>query len=176
MNKIKINKISKEVYQTKGFDEKGCYGCSCDDACCKYGCDVDKESLILIFENRNIIESKTGIKLENCFERKFSNDKEFLGKNSKVSKIGKNGYCIFHKKEGKGCNLYEVVLENKINRRLIPSICRMFPISWDKGRIIMYDEMGIEIPPTCNIFDKENATIKNIFETQKNEMEDIFEI
>lgn len=174
--KIKILKISKKCYLQKGFDDHGCYGCECDDSCCKFGADFDKESYDLVAENKQIIGEIIGKRIENWFEIKFSNDLEYLGKNSIRSIKGENGYCVFHKQKGKGCILYQLVSSGKItNRRIIPSICRLFPLSWNKSELIVCDEEGGTIPKDCNCL-KSNITRKSLFDTQKKEIDDIFDI
>jgi len=176
--KIKISKISKKCFLQKGFNEKGCYGCKCDDACCKYGTDFDQESFNLVIQNKDIIEKLIGKKINDCFRKTFSKDSEYLGNNSIRSVKGENGFCIFHSKQGKGCILYQLVRSGKIsNRRIIPSVCRLFPLTWDNGKLQVYDEQeGYIIPHDCNCIEKENTTKKNILETQKSEIEDIFDL
>ncbi len=176
-DKIKISKISKQSFIQKGFDERGCFGCKCNDSCCKYGSDFDKESYDLVISNKNLIEPLINKKIEDCFEKKWSNDNEFLGNNSTSSIKGNHGFCVFHNTEGKGCILYNLVNVKKINKRIIPSICRLFPLNWHKGELIVYNEQKKEvIPNDCNCVDLQNTTSKNILETQKKEINDIFDI
>ncbi|MFH1275681.1 MAG: hypothetical protein ABIH82_01065 [Candidatus Woesearchaeota archaeon] len=176
VNKIKISKISEECFQQKGFDEKGCFNCSCNDSCCRYGADFDKESYDLVLSNKNLIEPLIKMKIENCFEKEFSDDKEFLGNNSIRSLTGKNSFCVFHNSAGKGCVLYNLVNQNKINKRIVPSICRLFPLSWGDGQLYVSTDEESCFPKDCNCLHIKNVTSKSIFETQKNEMDDIFNI
>lgn len=171
MDHIRIFRISDEVFRHKGFDERGCYGCSCNDSCCRYGCDVDKESFELILANRQIIEETVGIRLEDCFETEWSNDDDFLGKNS-IRATKRGNYCAFHFQDGRGCVLFRLVFNEGLPKRIIPSICRLYPLSWDKGEIHMY----APIECTCNCVQSDNMGMKNIMETQKEQVRDIFEI
>lgn len=178
-DKIKITEISKQCYLHKGFDKHGCYNCNCKDLCCKlrkdrYGADFDKESYELVIKNKRIIEPLMNIKIENCFEKTFTGEKDFLGKNSIRSLKGKDGFCIFHKKKSRGCILYDLVMQKKVSRRIIPSICRLFPLSWEKGKLVVYNELkGEVIPVSCNCEDPKNHTKKNLLDTQKKEIKDI---
>lgn len=176
--KIKISRISKKCYEQKGFDEKGCYGCKCKDSCCRFGADFDQEAYDLVLANRQVIEKNIGQKIETCFETRPSGDPEYLGKNSIRSKKNESGFCVFHAKSGKGCILYKLVLSGEIaNRRIIPSICRLFPLTWNNGVLQVYDEQeNSTIPADCNCLEKSNNTTKNILETQKHELDDIFEL
>lgn len=173
-NKILIKKISDKVFSQKGFDERGCYGSKCQDVCCKHGCDVDFDSYKIIFKNRKIIEKELNDKLENCFEKRFYNSKEFLGGKVVRSKKMENGFCAFHNKQGKGCVLYKLVSKKKIDKKAVPSICKLFPISWENGKLCLYSEDGDIIPKSCNVFEKNNKTKKSIFQTQEKEIKDIF--
>ncbi|NUM37158.1 MAG: hypothetical protein HUU50_21655 [Candidatus Brocadiae bacterium] len=176
-NKIKILKISQKCYSQRGFDDRGCYGCKCDDSCCKYGADFDKTSYDLVIQYRHLIEPLIHQQIEKCFENNFSGDPEFLGQNSIRSLLGENGFCSFHKKNAKGCILYELALGKKIDKRIIPSICRLFPLSWFHGELLVYHEQpNAVIPHDCNCIETENSTFKNILETQKNEILDIFDL
>ncbi len=223
-DKIKITKISKLCFAQKGFEKNGCLRCNCKDSCCKdTGADFDKESYDFVMSHKNLIEPLIKEKIENCFKKSWSRDKEFLGKNSIRSVKGDRGYCIFHNPKGKGCILYNLVNTNKINptsgqapryqgeffmssigsaddliaialhprgkprgvrapiinKRIVPSICRLFPLSWEHGKLIVYTEQkekGCVIPRDCNCVKSENTTSKNILETQKNAINDIFDI
>jgi hypothetical protein len=74
--------------------------------------------------------------------------------------------------------LYQLVQSEKIkNKRIIPSICRLFPLTWDNKELKVYDEQqGCIIPTDCNCIESSNKTKDNIFETQKQEINDIFDI
>jgi hypothetical protein len=170
MNKIIIKKISKEVCEQNGFDNRGCYGTPCNDSCCIGGCDVDKESYDLIMENRKDIEQELGIKSKKFFKGKWSNDKDYLGENSIESQERTDGQCVFHLAEGKGCVLYKLVNEKKINRRMIPTICRVYPLNWDNGLLYIDGDMEKTCNCTCN------QSKEKILKTQEKELDDVFDI
>ena len=181
-SKIKISRISEKCYTHKGFDSRGCYGCSCNDSCCKNGADFDKEAYDLVIQNKTFIEPLVEAKVEDCFESKFSNDKAFLGEDSVASLISTNGFCVFHNKNGKGCTLFELSVTKGIDIRIIPSTCRLFPLSWENGSLIVYDEMeNIDnyllstIPIDCNCMEPENTTSNGLLNTQKTVIDDIFD-
>lgn len=179
-NKIKISKISSQCFQQKGFDERSCFGCGCNDSCCKFGADFDKESYDLVVAHRELIEPLIARRIEDCFDQCFSNDEEFLGANSIRSVIGETGFCSFHNRTGKGCVLYQLVYANGITRRILPSICKLFPLSWRKGELLYYTEIGDDnmpaLPADCNCADAGNQTLRTILLTQANEINDLFEI
>ncbi len=171
MKKITISEIASEVYSFRGFDHVGCHGCGCDDACCVYGADFDKESYQLVIKNRDLVEGRTGTKVEDCFTGEWSGDREFLGGDNTASRVGSSGYCMFHVPAGKGCVLFNLVMERGLPRRMIPSICRLYPLTWSDGELMIAEDLY----PRCNCTYR-NRTTSNLLETQKHEMEDIFDI
>ena len=172
MDKINISKISKKVFFKKGFDSVGCHTSSCDDSCCNGSAAVDKEAYDLIIQHRELIEKELGVKLEECFYGEWSGDKEFLGGNSIGTNQDDDYFCMFRLPNRKGCVLYKLVMEGRIKRRIIPSICRLYPLTWDDGELCFED--GIE--PECRCLHKANGSSKSIFETQIKEIKDIFRI
>jgi len=174
MKKIKISRISEEVYSQRGFDEKGCIGSACQDMCCAYGADVDKESYDLIREHRAKIERISRSRFEDFFEQEWSGDKDFLGGNSIRSKAGKDGSCVFRLPGQKGCVLFKLATEERLPGRIIPSICRLFPITWNNETLEYYERENI--PVTCSCLEEKNSTERTIYETQQEAIDDIFEI
>ena len=174
MQKIKITKISDEIYSLKGFDEQGCLGSQCRDLCCAYGADVDKEAYELIEEHREKIERISDTRFEDFFEPAWSGEKDFLGGNSIRSKVGSAGCCIFRLLGQKGCVLFKLAAEEHLSRRIIPSICRLFPLTWNNEALEYYEKENI--PVTCNCLELRNRTERSVFETQQEAIDDIFEI
>ena len=172
MSKITIRRISRGVFSQKGFDDRGCYGSACGDDCCRYGCDVDRESYGLIVANGSVVEALTGRPVGDCFRGGWSGDPEFLGGDSIESAVREDGYCAFHERGGKGCVLYRLAEERGLPRRIIPSICRLYPITWGYGDLFVTDDME----PGCNCAAPDNRTQKSVFETQRREIEDILDL
>jgi hypothetical protein len=176
MDKIKIKKILKKVYEQKGFGDgpfSACLTCKCGSGgkgadCCQYGVYADKESYDLIIKHRNLLEPKIGLKIEECFDDEWTDDTEFLGGKAIGTKT-KNGTCIFNTRPGSGSEIIKTVMRNKLPKRMIPSGCRLYPITWDKGKIFLE-----KIRKNCVCVSKKNKTKKSIFETQKKELKDIF--
>lgn len=171
MKKIRITSIDKSVYSLRGIDKTGCFHTECEDECCRYGADVDKESYDLILKNKGIIEKEIGHKIERCFKKRWLDDEHYLGGNAIETRVGRSGFCMFHVPNGKGCALYRLVSERDLPRRLIPSICRLYPLTWADGELTVADD----IYPTCNCM-KKDAFKLSILTTQKKEIEDIFHI
>jgi len=173
-DKIKISKISKKCYSQKGFDDRGCYGSSCGDSCCKYGADFDKAAYDLVMRHREAIEPLIDKNIEECFHPRFESDSEYLGGRAVRSLKDNSGFCVFHSKTGKGCVLYSLVNSGDVSKRIIPSICRLFPLSWGDGELVVCDRG--DMPDDCNCNELQNNTARILLETQKHEIEDIFDV
>jgi len=172
MEKIPVKSISKECHTRKGFGAN-CLAASCNDACCRYGADFDKTSYEIVFSHRELIEAAIGVKLEECFDPEWLGEKEYLGGDCTCSRVLSSGYCAFHSPKGRGCVLYELVNEKGLSRRAIPSICRLYPLTWDDGHLMVYDEDGEEFEKGCACSDPALMSPKSLFETQKDEIRDI---
>ncbi|MCX6710161.1 MAG: hypothetical protein NTV63_04405 [Candidatus Woesearchaeota archaeon] len=171
MHKIKISRIQKKIFSHKGFDPCGCYGSSCNDSCCSEGADIDRESYALIIKHRKEIEALIKSSVGKCFSRKWGRDDEYLGKGYIRSRM-KKGFCIFHLSGEKGCALFRLSQKKGISRRIIPSICRLYPLSWNKGRLYIHKS----IKSGCGCLSSKSELSKSVFETQKKEIDEIFKI
>ena len=81
-----------------------------------------------------------------------------------------NGTCSLHHPDGKGCVLFQVMVEARAPRRLVPSTCRLYPLTWNNGIIELFK--GIE--PNCNCLAADNCGTRQLLETQREAIEDIF--
>jgi len=180
MDKIKIKKISKKVYQQRGFPSTpfvSCLTCMCGDdklggACCDGGVYMDKETFDILSKpkHKRELEKRTGVEFRDCFFKKWSNDSDFLGGNGLLTRT-KNGTCIFRSKTKLGCEIVEMILQKKLPSRAIPSACRLYPVTWNCGKLCIDD-----IRENCVCANKKNKAKKSIFETQKKEIKDIFDL
>lgn len=168
MNKIVITKIADEILSHKGFDQRGCYGCMCNDTCCASGADVDRETYDMIMAHRQAIEQVLQISLDVCFEKEWLGQTDFLGENA-ISTTIRNGICALHLPNGRGCALFYLAMRDNLPRRLIPSTCRLYPLTWQNGELALFNG----IAPSCNCLDTENCGVKTLWETQQEAIEDI---
>jgi len=171
MGKIDIVIVSDAVFSHKGFDERGCYGSQCNDACCRMGADVDRESYDLIMQHREAIQQRLGRNLDACFEKEWSGQPDFLG-NDSIATIILNGFCALHLSGGRGCVLFQFVTEAHLPKRMVPSTCRLYPVTWNNGTVELFK--GIE--NTCNCLDPGNGATRKLWDTQKEAIEDIFSV
>jgi len=169
MEKIEIVHVTENIYTHRGFSEKGCYSSPCMDNCCRKGCDTDKETYELIMQQKDEIEKILDRSIEECFEKEWSGQTDFLGGNS-ISSTVINGTCSFHTCNGKGCVLWQMVFQQNCSRRIIPSTCRLYPITWDNGTMKLIDTIEKE----CDCLKPCNHLATNLWKTQKEAIDDIF--
>lgn len=174
--KIPLCRVHEEVHSANGFSSGGCINSECKDLCCMGGAEFDRRSHELVIEHWGRIKQLIGKDMppEECFEGKWLNDSEYVGNNAVDSKVDPmTGYCIFHLPSGKGCSLFRLVFSEGLPKGLIPSICRLFPVTWDKGALIVTPKS--DIPPTCECISSKKKRL-SLFETQRHAIEDIFEL
>lgn len=184
-SKLKLTSISDKARKHKGFSGGpfgGCLHCPCGvdgkgGACCRYGCEVDGASYELLFENRDLVEAVVGTPLETCFEGPMIIDNDYLGGRYIMSNINPaNGYCVFHNKTEKGCALFSLMKEKNLPARIMPAICRLYPLTWNEGHMFLYDEVVGSIEVNCDCTLVSNETRKLLIETQLEEILDIFDL
>lgn len=176
MDKIPIRKVSKKIYKLKGFPSgpfSNCLNCKCGKdkkggACCKHGVFVDKESYDLIIKHKKHFEKVLRIKIEKCFSKSFIKESDYLGKKA-IGTKQRNHKCAFISNNGKGCEIVKYVYKNNLSHRMIPSPCRIYPLTWDNGKLYVGD-----IKEGCVCIDKNNKTKKSIYQTHKKEIKNIF--
>lgn len=171
---IPITRVSPQVHRLKGFPSGpfcACLTCMCGEdgrggACCDEGVYADKESYDLIIRHGKRLEAVVG-PVEACFERRWKkDDDEYLGKKA-IGTRTRNGMCMFRK--GGRCAIVELVLKEGLPRRMIPSACRIYPLTWDKGVLKL-----CRLRKRCVCVDRDNRTRRSIFQTQRDDVRDIF--
>ena len=168
---IALDFIDPLCYVQRGFDGRGCYGSDCHDACCRYGADVDRATHTLIMDHVDSLEKKVGSDRTQWFSEAWSGQADFLGGDSIRSNVGADGYCVFHVPNGKGCALYQLAFSG-IDLTIVPSICRVYPLSWDGGQLKVSDHLE----PSCNCVHASHCSTHSLLETQTHEVEKIFQI
>lgn len=168
--RISLSRIDRSVLTFRGFDHVGCHRCGCDDACCAFGCEVDKTTYDLIHTHRALVEDLLQVGLDRCFTHEWAGEPEFLGGDCTRTTVA-NGFCAFRMRAGKGCALYHLVISRGLPRRMIPSICRLYPLSWSPGELCLADDFYEK----CNCLSGNQGT-RSIIQSQWLEIEDIFEL
>lgn len=175
MKKIKITEIDPRTKTQKGLFGEGCYGSSCQDECCEYGCDVDLTTLKLIYKHKDQIEPLIKAKVEDCFATELKQDDDYIGgayRETAVRKADKT--CKFRLIDQRGCSLFYLWAKKGLPKKIVPTICRVYPITWHRGRLFV--DTPLRTGCKCKELTQKGAVIPSLFETQKKEIMALFDI
>ncbi len=176
ITKIKITEIDPDIYTQKGLFGTGCYGSNCDDICCEYGCDVDGASYKLIKKYSKLIEPIIKAKIEDCFSTELKEDDDYIGGSWRETAVRESdNRCAFHLIGKQGCSLFYLWATKGLTKRLIPTICRTYPITWNRGRLFVDRPLRW----ACKCRERVPNELKpapSIYETQKKEIHALFDI
>ncbi len=173
--KIPISTIHPAAIKTNGLYDEGCWGCNCDDECCELGCDVDLATLKLIMLYRDIIEPLIKTDIEKCFSTGVVEDDDFIGGGYRSTAVrDSDNRCAFHLREKRGCALFNVRANHKLPKGIIPTICRIYPLTWHRG--LLYVDSPIR--KLCKIREKppKGTRVPSLLETQGKEVSALFQI
>ncbi len=177
VKKIKIKRADLEVARQKGLFDEGCYESQCNDICCQYGCDVDLDSLKLIYKYRDKIEPLIKTKLEKCFSTELTVDDDYVGGAYRETAVRDDEErCYFHLRGKKGgCALFYLHYQKGLPRKIIPSICRTYPITWHRGNLFV----DRPIRRNCKCLEalpKGAKRVPSLYETQKRDLKLVFDM
>lgn len=176
MKKIKIDHIDPKLMKQQGLYGDGCYGSDCHSVCCEYGCDVDVATLRVIEKNKDLIEPLIRAKIEDCFSTPLKQDDDYIGGAYRETATRKEDKtCAFRLRDGqKGCSLFYLWVTKKLPKRIIPTICRTYPVTWHRGSLFIDTPLRKEC--VCKVKPPEDTIAPSLFETQKKEVMALFEI
>ncbi len=176
MKKIRIKHIDPKLKSQRGLFDDGCMGASdCNDECCEWGCDVDLVTLKLIEKHRDGIEPLIGAKIEECFSTGLKKDGDYIGGAYRETAVRKSDkICAFHLIGKRGCSLFSLWAEKKAPKRIIPTICRIYPVTWHRGKL--YIDTPLRKSCKCKEATPKGANAPSLLDTQKKEIRALFEI
>jgi len=175
IKKIRITEIDPKTKTQKGLFGTGCYGSDCQDVCCVYGCDVDLATIKLIEKHRDLIEPLVEAKIEDCFKTPLKQDDDYIGgAYRETATREEDKTCAFKLKGRRGCSLFYLWATKKLPKRIVPTICRVYPITWHRGRLFV--DTPLWKPCKCKEVTPKGAVIPSLFETQKKEVMTLFDI
>ncbi|MEK6758411.1 MAG: histone H1-like repetitive region-containing protein [Deltaproteobacteria bacterium] len=176
MKKIKIDHIDPKLMKQQGLYGDGCYGSDCHSVCCEYGCDVDVATLKMIEKHRDLIEPLIKAKIEDCFSTPLKQDDDYIGgAYRETATRKKDKTCAFRLRDGqKGCSLFFLWVTKKLPKRIIPTICRTYPVTWHRGSLFIDTPLRKEC--VCKVKPPADTIAPSLFDTQKKEVMALFEI
>ncbi|MDH4227441.1 MAG: hypothetical protein OEV59_06780 [Deltaproteobacteria bacterium] len=176
IRKIKIHRVDEDIFLQKGLFGDGCYGSPCDDMCCRYGCDVDYSTLKVILKNRKKVEKLIGARIEDCFSTHVKVDDDYIGGAYAETRVRKeDNICAFHLRGEKGCALFYLWKIKGVSKRIIPTICRTYPITWHRGFLTIDRPLRKQ----CKCLEKygcKKTTPPSLYDTQKKEVHALFDV
>ncbi|MBI5642420.1 MAG: hypothetical protein HY954_02985 [Deltaproteobacteria bacterium] len=175
MKKIKITYVDPKTKTQNGLFGEGCYGSACEDECCEYGCDVDLATLKLIYKHKDLIEPLIKAKVENCFSTELKIDDDYIGGSYRETAVRKKDkICAFHLVGKRGCSLFYLWATKKAPKRIVPTICRVYPITWHRGKLFI--DRPLRKSCKCKDAVPKGSKVPSLFETQKKEIRAVFDI
>lgn len=175
IKKIKITSIDQKLYTQKGLFGEGCYGSDCQDECCEYGCDIDYATIKLIMKHRRAIERLVKAKIEDCFSTELKIDDDYIGGAYRETAVRKSDKtCAFHLVGKRGCSLFYMWMKKGLPKRIVPTICRTYPVTWHRGRLFL--DTPLRKACKCKEATPRGVKVPSIFETQKKEIKAVFDI
>lgn len=175
MKKIKITRVAPETKTHNGLFDEGCYGCDCDDECCEYGCDVDLGTLKVILKHRDQIEPLIKRKIENCFQTPVIMEDDYIGGGYRSSAVRKSdNRCVFHLRRKRGCSLFYIWSKKLAPKTVVPTICRIFPLTWHHGALFIDSPVRKKCKASHKTADGKKPP--SLFETQIKDLRALFDI
>jgi len=114
---------------------------------------------ILSYESQ--LEAKLGIPSSEWFKDEIEIDTNYPSGETIMTRIY-NNKCVFYKHSHRGCSLQRLCIEKGMDIHLLkPMVCCLFPITWEKGRLLVSGFLE-ELP--C----RDNGI--SVFEAQKGEL------
>ena len=175
ITRIPIKTVDLQIASHKGLFDEGCYGSQCQDECCGWGCDIDYATIKLIMKHRDKVEALTGAKVEECFKTPLKQDNDYIGGAYRETAVRKSDkLCCFHLKGSKGCSLFHLWITEKLPKKIVPTICRTYPVTWHRGKLFA----DLPLKKNCKAKEKTPRGVKvpSLFETQKKELKALFDI
>ena len=113
------------------------------DACCQYGCDVDLHERDAILAKRDAIQRVLAPAVRELpwFDESAPQRDPDVPSGTVVRTAVHAGGCLFLAHDGRGCAIHRASLEQGWDFRGVkPSICRLYPLSYEHGAIVVMDD------------------------------------
>ena len=113
------------------------------DACCQYGCDVDLYERNAILARADSIKPVLAAEVRELpwFDESEPEHDPDVPSGTVVRTAVHGGGCLFLSHDKRGCAIHRASLEQGWDFRGVkPSICRLFPLSYGEGMILVSDD------------------------------------
>jgi len=113
------------------------------DACCQYGCDVDLFERDAILKRADSIKPVLSAEVRDLpwFDESEPEQDPDVPSGTVVRTAVHGGGCLFLSHDARGCAIHRASIEQGWDFRGVkPSICRLFPLSYGEGMILVSDD------------------------------------
>ncbi|HEX5060010.1 MAG TPA: hypothetical protein VFV99_11655 [Kofleriaceae bacterium] len=113
------------------------------DACCQYGCDVDLTERDAILARRDAIAPVLAAEVRDLpwFDESSPETDPDTPSGTVVRTAVHRDGCLFLAHDGRGCAIHRAAVEQGWDFRGVkPSICRLFPLTYGDGAIMVSDD------------------------------------
>jgi len=113
------------------------------DACCQYGCDVDLFEKEAILKRAESIKPVLAAEVRDLpwFDESEPEQDPDVPSGTVVRTAVHKGGCLFLSHDARGCAIHRASIEQGWDFRGVkPSICRLFPLSYGEGMIVVSDD------------------------------------
>ena len=113
------------------------------DACCQYGCDVDLHEKAAILARAESIKPVLAAEVRELpwFDESEPEHDPDVPSGTVVRTAVHGSGCLFLAHDKRGCAIHRASLEQGWDFRGVkPSICRLFPLSYGEGMIVVSDD------------------------------------
>ena len=127
-----LRSVDPAIFRRRYFMH--CLECGfCDDWCCQFGVDVDREHVDQILAHADALEAFLGISRDQWFTGEVEQDEDVPGGETWRTRVV-DGACVFLNRKGRGCRLHAFCVEQGIEHRELKSIVDvLFPLTFEDG-------------------------------------------
>ena len=127
-----LRSVDPAIFRLRYFMH--CLECGfCNDWCCQFGVDVDREHVDQILAHADALEAFLGIPRDQWFTGEVELDEDVPGGETWRTRVT-DGACVFLNRNGRGCQLHAFCVEQGIEYRELKSIVDvLFPLTFEGG-------------------------------------------
>ncbi|MFH0847671.1 MAG: DUF3109 family protein [Chloroflexota bacterium] len=157
---VSISEVTEDIFGKRYIAR--CIDCQfCHDACCSWGCDVDRAEIKRIMAYQKELEKIVRVSAGLWFWKKTGKGIDYPSGEYRRTHVY-HGKCVFYTAKPRGCSLHRLALEKGLDpHQLKPMVCFLFPVTWERGRLSV-DPLLEEMP--CKDLGRA------VFEVQKAEL------
>ena len=135
-----IRAVDPAIFERRYYAR--CMACGfCADACCAHGVDVDGRVERALLAESAAIEAHTGVAPREWFAGPAQPDEDAPGGSLRRTAV-RDGYCVFHTPNGRGCMLHSYALATGRDYHLLkPMVSTLFPVTFGDGALLLSDEL-----------------------------------